>query len=235
MKVAILSDIHGNLPALLAVLGDVGNVDVLLCCGDLVGYYPDVNEICDLLQKERALVIRGNHDAYISGELEPNPNNLEIYKLEWTRQKLNKNKFHWLVTLPLEMNFLWNGLKIKIRHASPWDEETYLYPNSPKFSNYKVSKDELHVFGHTHHPMMLNIDEGMILNPGSVGQPRDWDPRASYAVLETKSRKIEIRRVFYDVSAFQERLRALEWDKELIQYLSRKEVNGLHHEEDLGK
>jgi putative phosphoesterase len=225
--VAILSDIHGNLPALRAVLGDFGSVDALLCCGDVVGYYPDINDVCEILQNERAFVIRGNHDAYISGNLNPDPQKAQIYKSEWTRQKLYKENLGWLTALPLEMNFLWNGLKIKIRHASLWDEETYLAPNSPELSEYKLNRDEFYIFGHTHRPMILNVGEGVVLNPGSVGQPRDWDPRASYAILDTNSRRIEIRRIQYDVGTYQDRLRTLDWDKELINILSREKTNGL--------
>jgi putative phosphoesterase len=222
MRVAILSDIHGNLSALQAVLIDVESADVVICCGDLVGYYPDVNEVCAALRNVNAWVIRGNHDAYVLGALDPKPDKALKYQTEWTRQKLSGENSHWLAALPVEIDFVWNGLNVKMRHASPWDEETYLYPDSHKLEEISLSKDDIYVFGHTHHPMLVRAGEGMVLNPGSVGQPRDWNPQASYALIETGVRNIVIRRVHYNVNAYQERLWALGWDEELIKILSRE-------------
>ena len=120
------------------------------------------------------------------------------------------------------MNFRLDGLKIKLRHACPWDEETYLYRDSPKLLDIQLKKDEMLFVGHTHRPMWLQAGDGMILNPGSVGQPRDWNPLASYAVLDTSTGNVLIRRVEYDVEAFQNRLRELGWENTLIDILSRK-------------
>jgi putative phosphoesterase len=222
VKIAVLSDIHGNLPALQSVLADLPPVDAFICCGDLVGYYPDVEEVCNVMRGLSAFMIRGNHDGYVAGGIHPTQDKFQVYKVEWTRSHLSHRNLNWLTFLPFEMSFFLDGLKIKIRHASPWDEETYLYPDSPKLMDIQLGRDEWLLVGHTHHPMMVPAGDGLILNPGSVGQPRDWNPRASYAILDTATRQVSIRRVEYNVQVFQKRLRELDWEPSLIEILSRK-------------
>ena len=226
MRIAILADVHGNLPALEAVLNDVPAVDVFICCGDVVGYYPDVKEVGARLREINAFVVRGNHDAYVIGELDPDPTKLFAYRVDWTRSQLSGSHLRWLMTLPIELRFRWDNLSLIVRHASPWDEETYLYADSPDMAKVSLKKDEILVLGHTHHPMLIQAGNGVVLNPGSVGQPRDWNPQASYAVLETRSRSIEHRRVSYNVTEFQRRLESLGWDEAMIRILSRQEKIG---------
>lgn len=222
MKIAFLSDIHGNLPALQAVLQEIGQVDAIICCGDLVGYYPDVNQVCTVLRKMNVYAVRGNHDAYVVGALMPDPRKALVYRTTWIQSKLDKIHFEWLALLPVEIRFLWDNWMIIVRHASPWDEETYLFQDSPRLSNISLENREILVVGHTHHPMLMQLEQGIILNPGSVGQPRDWNPRASYGTLDTQTCKIELERVSYPVENFQERLRALDWDEDTIQILGRQ-------------
>lgn len=221
MRILLLADIHGNFPALQAVLEDIPPVEAVICCGDLVGYYPDVNEVCTQLRDINAHVIRGNHDAYVTAELIPDPDKKRVYMVDWTRSTLHPSHLKWLVSLPLEIRFQWKDLKIIVRHASPWDEETYLYVDSPDLSKVTLDKNEILALGHTHYPMTVNAGEGVIVNPGSVGQPRDWNPLASYAVIDTSSFQIENRRVWYSVSEFQKRLRSQNWDERTINILNR--------------
>ena len=222
MKIAILSDIHGNRPALEAVVADMPAIDMMLCCGDMVGYYPDVNEVCVLLRDMNVFTVRGNHDAYVIGELQPDSSEARAYRAEWTRERLDPNHFQWLKTLPIEMRFSWDSLILTMRHASPWDEETYLYADSPRLSEIGLQVNEIFVIGHTHRPMIKKVGDGIILNPGSVGQPRDGNAEASYTILETASKYTEMRRVPYDVHALQEHLESLGWDEATIQILSRE-------------
>ncbi len=224
MKLAVLSDIHANLPALDAVLRHVPSPDAFLCCGDLVGYYPDANEVCDRLRSIGAHVIRGNHDAYVTGQLEPDPVKSPLYRTEWTREHLQKKHLAWLRALPAELRFDWDSLRITMRHASPWDEETYLYEDSPALGAVKTGAGDLLILGHTHRPMLKRTPDCSVLNPGSVGQPRDWDPRASYATVDTKSGEVGLHRVVYDFPALQRRLRALAWERETIDILGREKV-----------
>ena len=222
LKIAVMSDIHGNLPALQAILADMPSIDMMVCCGDVVGYYPDVNEVCALLREMNVFTVRGNHDAYVSGELQPDPSKAIAYRTKWTREQLDPIHLSWLKSLPIEMRFNWDHLGLIVRHASPWDEETYLYEDSPRLVEIPVKLNEILVVGHTHHPMLKRVGNGIVLNPGSVGQPRDWNENASYAILETISKFAEIKRVRYNVPALQKRLESLSWDKATIQILSRQ-------------
>jgi putative phosphoesterase len=225
MKIAVLSDVHANLPALDAVLADIGAPDRIVCCGDVVGYYADPNEVCDRLRSVGAQVIRGNHDAYVTGQLAPDPVRLATYRTEWTRERLTRANLDWLNDLPLELRLEWDSMRAVVRHANPWDEETYLFEDSPAIDAVEVPRDEFLILGHTHRPMLKRASGGYILNPGSVGQPRDWNPRASYATIDTDSGNVEIRRVPYDVSALQARLGSMAWDPLTIEILGREKAS----------
>lgn len=221
MKVAVISDIHSNLPALNAVLDDMPVVDLIICAGDIVGYYPDANEVCSLLRELNSRTVRGNHDAYVLNELEPVMENRATYKTDWTYSNLSENNFKWLASLPVEIEISLGGRTIKIRHASPWDEETYLYPDSQFLAKIVPEQNETLIFGHTHHPMQIIHNKGSIINPGSIGQPRDWNPKASYAILDCESGMAEFFRISYDVKKMQERLKHRGWNESTISILGR--------------
>lgn len=225
MKVAVISDIHGNLPALQAVLNDFPPIDACVCCGDVVGYYPDAESVCNLLKDHQVFAIRGNHDACAAGLMMPLKEKAAAYKIGWTRKHLSAQNLSWLRALPLEMRFLWGESRITLRHASPWDENTYLYRDSTELSDIKLKKGEFIILGHTHHPMSIQVGNGMVLNPGSVGQPRDWNPLSSYAIFDSIASYFEIRRVKYNISAYQDKLQDLGWERELIEILSREKPN----------
>jgi putative phosphoesterase len=224
MRVALIADIHGNVAALDAVLHDMLPVDFVICAGDVVGYYPFPNEVCDRLRRICAWVVRGNHDAYVTGHLTPDPVKAAAYRTEWTREHLDRDHLAWLNTLPVEIKFQWGEQRVRVRHASPWDEETYLYPDSPKLADVRLDGTEMLVVGHTHHPLSRECGEGLLINPGSVGQPRDWNPLASYAVLDVESRTATHCRVAYDVAGLQRQLSGMDWDLKTIEILSRTHV-----------
>jgi len=222
VRIALLADVHANLDALKAVLADMGRVDLCICAGDVTGYYADPNEVCMLLRDCGTAVIRGNHDAYVIGDLRPDPARATAYRTAWTRQTLTVENLEWLRGLPKELTMRCDSRTLRIRHASPWDEETYIYPDSDRLLR-KISLGEAEVLalGHTHRPMVVRDRGGVVVNPGSVGQPRDWNPMASYAILDGASGAVEIRRVAYDVAAVQQRLRELDWDLGQVALLSR--------------
>jgi predicted phosphodiesterase len=221
MVAAVISDVHGNLPALEAVLADLGSVDTLVCCGDLVGYYPDVAEVVDRVRALGALVVRGNHELMALGARPVPPERAGYYAIEWTRRALSERQLAWLATLPPALELVRDGLVIEVRHASPWDEETYLYPDAAELSRLSLPEGRWLLLGHTHHPMRLRAGAGVVANPGSVGQPRDWDPRAAYAVVDTATGRWEQRRVAYDHLSYQRRLAALGWDPRSVALLGR--------------
>jgi putative phosphoesterase len=222
MRIGLLADIHANLEALKAVLADMGSVDLCICAGDVTGYYADPNEVCALVRARGIVTIRGNHDAYVGGDLRPDPAKVEAYRTDWTRQALTAQNLEWLRALPKELTMVCDSRTLRVRHANPWDEEGYIYPDSAQLlQRISLGEAEVLVLGHTHRPMVVRDRGGLLVNPGSVGQPRDWNPTACYAILNTASGEVEIRRVAYDVAALQRRLRELEWDPTVIAILGR--------------
>jgi putative phosphoesterase len=221
MRIGLISDIHANLAALEAVLEALADADQILCAGDVVGYYDQPNEVCRRLREMGVPAIRGNHDAYVIGALEPDAARSLVYRTDWTRSALTPDNFDWLRNLPVQRDLDFGETKITMRHASPWDELTYLYPDSPRLDDLELQPDQVLVTGHTHFPLARAISRGMLINPGSVGQPRDRNPQASCALLELPARKVSLRRVDYDFGAVQERLRRHDWDPGMIAILSR--------------
>lgn len=222
MKIGVISDIHANIVALEAVLADMPAVDRLICCGDVVEYYADPNEVCDRLRTLDPVIVRGNHDAYTIGAITPSPKRRATYRTDWTRAELRRENLQWLENLPTEAHLSAGGRMLTVRHASPWDEETYLYPDSPRLDEIKLGALEILLLGHTHIPLRRRAGSGLVVNPGSVGQPRDWDPRAAYATIDLATGAVEHRRVAYDVAAVQSRLEALGWDRAMIDILGRR-------------
>jgi putative phosphoesterase len=221
VRIGLIADIHGNKPALEGVLDSAPVVDSWICMGDVVGYYPDVNEVCRILIGLNATVVRGNHDAYVIGQLPADARKLELYRTAWTRERLKQEHCQWLRALPVEINLCFGSKRLKVRHASPWDEETYLYPDSPLLSKIHLQRDSYFLCGHTHYPLVKAAGEGYIVNPGSVGQPRDYNPQASYAILNIEDGFIEHRRVLYDVASYQRYLSELGWPDATRDMLSR--------------
>lgn len=221
MRIALLSDIHANIAALDAVIADMPPVDAILFAGDAVGYYAHPNQVCERLRAIGARCVRGNHDNYVTGQAEPNAERRAAYATDWTRGELTAENFEWLASLPAELHLPADGFDVIVRHASPWDEESYLYPDSDRLGEVRLDANQALVLGHTHHPMTVAASEGLLINPGSVGQPRDWNPAAAYALLSLPSREVELRRVAYDVAGVQRELRALGWAKGAIEILSR--------------
>lgn len=212
MLLAIISDIHANLPALDAVLSDAADCQAIVCCGDLVGYYAHPNEVCDRIQSMRIPTIRGNHDAFVIRELAADLTRDNLYRSEWTREQLNDRNTRWLASLPIEMQFKWGEVTLIVRHASPWDETSYLYPDSDRLADIKLKSSEVLALGHSHRPFVVEVGEGWIVNPGSVGQPRGNKKLPTYAVLDTDSLKIQHRSIEYDAAAYRTELEARGWN-----------------------
>ncbi len=197
MKVAVLADVHSNLPALERVLEETKGMPKF-CCGDLVGYNPFPNEVIELVKRENIVSILGNHDsAVLTGDTYWfNPTAARA--LEWTMEELTAENLEFLKGL----HHLYDS-EFYMIHGSPRNPlEEYVHPEEldyvfADFFNY--TKSDIMVLGHTHVPFARRVGERLIFNPGSVGQPRDLDPRASYAVLDTDAREVEIKRTEYDI------------------------------------
>lgn len=222
MILAVVSDVHGNLPALDAVLADMGTVDRVLCCGDLVGYYPDVAEVIERLRGLGVEAVRGNHELMATGARPVPPERAGYYRIDAARRALSREQLAWLAALPPSRELTADGVSIQLRHASPWDEETYLHPDSPALARIELPPGRWLFLGHTHTPLVRRAGGGFVVNPGSVGQPRDFDPRAAYGVLDAAAGRWEQRRVAYDHGAYQRKLEALGVDPRSVALLGRE-------------
>ncbi len=205
-KLIIISDIHSNREALEAVLKDIEKrADVLkiLCAGDIVGYGPDPIACCGIVRKLRIPVVKGNHDANMDLRNLSWFNSLAQQALVWTTERVGRSEKDWLMSLPKKYQDELMGKRVVMVHGSPQDPVyEYVTPETPPdtLRHYlNMTKADVLIMGHTHMPFIVKIGKRLIVNAGSVGQPRDSDPRACYVVVDMKSLDAEIVRVEYNI------------------------------------
>ena len=203
---ALISDIHGNLPALKVVLEKIEDVDTILCAGDLVGYNPWPNEVIWEIRKRNIPCIRGNHDRAVIYDDYSRFNPYAATAASWTRAQLTEENMKYLYSLKDNLILEIEDKRIAVHHGAPFDEDHYIYPEEATEDLLNYDKADILVLGHTHVPFVSVFDSGVIINPGSVGQPRDGDPRASYALVDIKNKKYEIRRVEYPIDEVYEKI-----------------------------
>lgn len=225
MRVAIISDLHGNQEALEACLADAGRTDELWCLGDLVGYGAEPNECVRRVREAAAKTVLGNHDAAAIDQLD-----LRLFgpyaraSGHWTREQLDSDVREYLHSLPIEQRC---G-DVLLVHATPASPEEWRYLFSTTFARmeFDAFSESVCFIGHSHVPVIyeqagdsmrgfnqdgrFSFKKGCryIINVGSVGQPRDGDPRAAYVLFEPDAGWLEMRRVNYDVAAVQAKIRA---------------------------
>jgi len=247
MRYLILTDIHANLEALDACLTDAyaRGFDETLVLGDLVGYGPDPNEVVERVAalKPTALV-RGNHDKVACGlEQAEGFNAVARSAAKWTLDTLTPQNRDWLAALP-EGPTIVDDL-VEICHGSPFDEDAYIFDELDAVRALKVTTRALCLFGHTHYPVTFELSEEAfdtvgpaaagesvlalkprakyLVNPGSVGQPRDGDPRAAYAIVDTngaRAPRVELYRLRYKVEETQAKIVAAGLAEVLAQRLA---------------
>jgi len=202
VRIALLSDVHANLPALEAVLRDVDRhgPDEVWCAGDLLGYYPWPNEVLEALRERGVRSIRGNHDRAVLGGDMSWFNELAAVAVRWTRTAVTAGSLNYLASLEDRMRVrVPEGLVVAMYHGSPRDDDEYVPPWAASESILREARADVVVLGHTHLPMAFRYRAGLLVNPGSVGQPRDGDPRAAWGLLDTRTGAFEVRRVPYDI------------------------------------
>jgi len=203
MRLGVISDVHGNRVALEAVLDDMPAVEGLVCAGDVVGYNPWPVD-CVAAVRERSIpTVMGNHDRAVADETPFRFNSMAAAGVDHAREQLDDDALSWLAGLPPERTVA-DG-RVKLVHGHPDDPDRYTYPE--EFSARMLEGEDLLVTGHTHVQGHRVFDDGVVMNPGSVGQPRDSDPKAGYAVVELgdgtggDAVTVEERRVAYDIDA----------------------------------
>ena len=195
MRVGVISDVHANRLALEAVLSELSDVDALVCAGDVVGYNPWPADCIDAVQELDVPTVMGNHDRAVATGRRFRGNSMADAGVRYAREVLDDDRLEWLGGLPSERTAV-DG-RMKIVHGHPEDPDRYTYPE--RFSANLLGEEEILVLGHTHVQHHERYEEGIVLNPGSVGQPRDGDPRAAYAVVDVDAMDVEERRVEYDI------------------------------------
>jgi diadenosine tetraphosphatase ApaH/serine/threonine PP2A family protein phosphatase len=230
MRYLVISDIHANLEAFETVLDAATRLkhDKVLLLGDLVGYGADPNAVCERVRELKPdALIRGNHDKVGSGVESPEGfNAVARNAIRWTYDTLTQENREWLAALPagpLVVDDL-----IEICHGTPFDEDAYVFDDLDALRAMHAARRQLCLFGHTHvqvghflsrdhlgiataddqRPLTIAIEEPnrYLINPGSVGQPRDGDPRAGFAVVDTAARDVTIHRIPYPIAKAQARI-----------------------------
>jgi putative phosphoesterase len=200
MKIGVISDIHGNKLALDTVLSDMPAVDRLVCAGDVVGYNPWHGACVDAIRERSVPTVMGNHDRAVAGDTSFGFNSTAGAGVRHARETLTDDQQAWLAGLPEEQTAL--GGRLKLVHGHPDDPDRYTYPR--QFGPHLLGAEDVLVLGHTHIQAHERFDDGVVMNPGSVGQPRDGDPRAAYAVLDTEELSVTEHRVEYDIDRVQQ-------------------------------
>ena len=243
MRYLILSDIHSNLEALTAALRHVKRkrFDRTIVLGDVVGYGADPNTTIDKVRRlKRTVIIRGNHDKVCSG-LESGEmfNRIALESAKWTQGKLMSRHRKWLAALPQGPAHVDDAFSMA--HGTPLDEDAYIFGEIEALNMFRYFELPICFFGHSHFPVVFGLDSEALtthvprdsnfrlklrkdtrylINPGSVGQPRDGDPRASFGIYDSSKATIAIHRVKYKLENTQSRIRAAGLPKPLADRLA---------------
>ncbi len=214
MKVGILGDVHGNIEALKAAydLAVTIEVDKTYHLGDLGGYAPFVNEVVDFMMEHRIEGVQGNYDEAVAHEREhcgckyedPVQSEMAQLSFEWTKRHASQKSKDYMRKLPNVISFESAGKRVKLFHATPHKNNLYWFENRPeKFYNDMANKAgaDILVYGHTHKPYKKEYKGKIFVNAGSVGKPKDSDPRACLTVIEITpiSVTVDFIRTSYDV------------------------------------
>jgi len=230
MRYAFISDIHANLEALEAVFDDIDtqNVDQTVCLGDIVGYGANPNECVDLVKSRCPVILLGNHDAAAIEMLSTQHFNVHAkLAIEWTTRTLRRDIKNFLSELPLKSTMD----EMTLVHATPYDPNMWYYITSLEEAafNFQFFDTQICLVGHTHIPIIIVLDnqkelyvhqgagirlgdnEGarLLINAGSVGQPRDRDPRSCYAVYDTATTEFFYRRISYNIEKTQQKMKKI--------------------------
>jgi putative phosphoesterase len=203
MRSLVIADIHGNWPALQAVVAAEPH-DVCICLGDLVDYALEPAPVIHWVRQHAHYAVRGNHDHGAAQNVTTSGKvgfrYLTTVTRALTRVLLSPEDLRFLGALPVSRTVTIDNARYLLVHASPRDPLDEYSPPDPEFWARRLQAVDVDVVcvGHTHHPYALTVEGTLIVNPGSVGQPRDGDPRASYAVIDGD--KVELKRIEYPVA-----------------------------------
>ena len=223
-RVAVITDVHANLPALRAALARIDELAIerIYCGGDLVGYGPHPNEVCALIAERAIPTIYGNYDHAIARDhddcgcayITPEDRELGQRSVEWTLEHTDRSSKDFMRELPFDLRFEVGATAVHLVHGSPRKVNEYLFEDKPASLYERLAAAEsgdVLVFGHTHKPWVRSHGGVLFVNCGSVGKPKDGDPRGAFAVLEAGGNgvAVTIERVEYDAAAVAAEVRAV--------------------------
>jgi putative phosphoesterase len=221
-EIAVITDIHANLPALQAALARIDELGIesVYCGGDLVGYGPHPNEVVALVAERDIPAIYGNYDYAIARDLEdcgcayitPHDRELGQGSVEWTLAHTDRRSKEWMRELPFDLRFDVGAASVHLVHGSPRKVNEYLFEDKPArlYERLAAAEDAgVMVFGHTHKPWVRSYGGVLFVNCGSVGKPKDGDPRGAFAVLRESAEGVDvtIERVAYDAAGVAAKVR----------------------------
>jgi putative phosphoesterase len=214
--VAVITDIHGNLPALQAALARIEElrIESVFCGGDLVGYGPHPNEVCALIAEHDIPTIYGNYDYAIARDLEdcgcayttPHDRELGQLSVDWTLAHTSQGSKDFMRGLPFDLHFPVGDTRVHLVHGSPRKVNEYLFEDKPPSLYERLAaaeRDPVLAFGHTHKPWVHGYGGVLFVNCGSVGKPKDGDARGAFAVLRAAANRVDVslERMDYDAEA----------------------------------
>ncbi|MFW5918714.1 MAG: metallophosphoesterase family protein [Halanaeroarchaeum sp.] len=200
MRIGLLSDVHANLIALETVLEDMPDVDRIVHAGDVVGYNPWPAECVEVLRERSIPSVMGNHDRKVATRTNFGSNRMAQQGIRLAMNELSPDQLEWIDDLPDSRRCCDD--RVTVVHGHPDDPDRYTYPD--QFGPDLLDDEDVLVMGHTHLQHAEQYEEGIVVNPGSVGQPRDHDPRAAYAVVDLDALTVDTHRVEYDVETVAE-------------------------------
>jgi putative phosphoesterase len=213
--VAVITDLHANLLALQAALGRIEQLGIerVYCGGDLVGYGPHPNEVCALIEERGIPTIYGNYDYAIGRDLEDcgcayvdrHDRELGQQSVTWTLSHTDQRSKDFMRALPFDLRFDLTADRVRLVHGSPRKVNEYLFEDKPARTFERIAADadcDVLVFGHTHTPWVHEYGGVLFVNCGSVGKPKDGDPKAAFAILEPEGGRaaVRIERIEYDAA-----------------------------------
>lgn len=222
MKIAIISDVHGNVYGLKRVFDEIQAVDKIICAGDFTGYYPFINEVIEMVKKNKIISVKGNHDKYLleSEALEDKSDTIR-QSVAFARKIIKKENLEFLKDLPDELNLEIDGKKVLVFHGSPWNKfEERIYSDYPHFEKFETIKADVLILGHTHRPIIKKIRKLTLVNPGSCGQPRDYN-LLSYILWDVANDSFLIKRLNWDTDGFIKKARLFGIDEDLFKVFQR--------------
>ena len=223
MKIAIISDIHSNYFYFKKVIHQIEkySVDEIYCLGDLIGYYDRPNEVIELIVNKNIKCIKGNHEKYLLGEITYHKKKENIYRMEKQKRALSIENLDFIKSLPDFIEKEIGNKNFYLTHSLPNDTTSYI-SSLHDLDSINLKSYDYYCFGHTHIPLISFHYGACILNPGSIGQPRDYTRKLSFIIVNTENQEVDLYQVDLKISSYINQLKKMNYPKSLIKILERE-------------